>query len=125
MIVPSYVVVGARNIAGQFIAKAATIDAEVEVALEKNAQALLLMIQSRAPVRTGAYRASWHIERQGNQRLVGSGAPYGRRLEFGFMGTDALGRSYHQAPQPHVRPSADAIETQYVADMLIVATRHL
>jgi len=125
MIVLSYVVIGARDIAGRFIAKAAVIPAETEAALEKNAQALLLMIQSRAPVRTGAYRASWHIERSGNQRLVGSGAPYGRRLEFGFVGTDALGRSYHQAPQPHVRPSADAIETQYVADMIVVATSRL
>lgn len=125
MIVPSYVVIGARTIAGQFIAKAATLPAEVEGSLDIHAALLLGEIQRRAPVRTGAYRASWHIERSGNQRLVGSDRPYGRRLEFGFVGTDALGRSYHQAPRPHVRPAADAVEALYVQDMVIVATRRL
>lgn len=125
MIVPSYVVVGARNIQGQFIAKAAVLSREIEGSLDVHAALLLGEIQRRAPVRSGRYVSSWHIERNGNQRLVGSDQPYGRRLEHGFVGTDSLGREYNQAPQPHVRPAADAIDNLYTQDMIIVATRRL
>ncbi len=34
---------------------------------------------------------------------------YARRIEFGFVGVDSLGRNYHQAAQPYMRP---AYETQ-------------
>jgi HK97 gp10 family phage protein len=34
---------------------------------------------------------------------------YARRIEFGFVGQDSLGRHYHQAAQPYMRP---AYETQ-------------
>lgn len=36
---------------------------------------------------------------------VGTDSPYGRRLEFGFVGRDKLGRNYNQAPRPHFRPA--------------------
>lgn len=36
---------------------------------------------------------------------VGSSMPYARRLEFGFVGTDSLGRQYHDPPRPWARPS--------------------
>jgi HK97 gp10 family phage protein len=32
---------------------------------------------------------------------------YARRIEFGFIGTDSLGRHYHQAAQPYMRPAFD------------------
>lgn len=32
---------------------------------------------------------------------------YARRLELGFSGTDARGRSYNQPPMPYLRPAAD------------------
>ena len=32
---------------------------------------------------------------------------YARRIELGFMGTDKLGRTYHQAAQPYMRPAFD------------------
>lgn len=118
-----YIVVGARPLSGRFLRKAAVLPAEVERSVETHAQLLLSMIQARAPVRTGRYRASWHIERDGNRRVVTTAEPYGRRLELGFYGTDALGREYHQAPQPHVTPAADAVENLYVGDMIVVATR--
>jgi HK97 gp10 family phage protein len=34
---------------------------------------------------------------------------YARRIEFGFVGPDSLGRVFHQAAQPYMRP---AYETQ-------------
>jgi len=33
--------------------------------------------------------------------------PYARRIELGFIGTDSLGRHYHQAAQPFVGPAFD------------------
>jgi hypothetical protein len=38
---------------------------------------------------------------------VGTDVPYARRLEYGFFGTDRLGRRYHQAPRPAARPAFD------------------
>jgi hypothetical protein len=39
--------------------------------------------------------------------MVGTNKPQGRRLEFGFVGEDSLGRSYDQAPLPHFGPALD------------------
>lgn len=33
---------------------------------------------------------------------------YARRIEYGFIGVDSLGRHYHQAAQPYMRPSFDS-----------------
>lgn len=38
-------------------------------------------------------------------RSAGLDPPYARRIEFGFVGTDSLGRHYHQAAQPYMRPA--------------------
>ena len=32
---------------------------------------------------------------------------YARRIEFGFVGLDSLGRYYNQAPRPYMRPAWD------------------
>ena len=36
---------------------------------------------------------------------VFSDAPQARRLEYGFVGVDSLGRHYRQPPFPHVEPA--------------------
>jgi HK97 gp10 family phage protein len=38
---------------------------------------------------------------------VGSSMEYARRLEYGFAGTDKLGRRYNQQPRPFLRPALD------------------
>lgn len=38
---------------------------------------------------------------------VGTDVEYARRIEFGFDGPDALGRTYHQPAQPYLRPALD------------------
>jgi hypothetical protein len=40
---------------------------------------------------------------------------YARRIEYGFIGTDKLGRQYHQAAQPYMRPARDVVGPQAVA----------
>ncbi len=37
--------------------------------------------------------------------LVGTNVKYARRLEYGFVGTDAKGRTVHQEPRPFLRPA--------------------
>jgi hypothetical protein len=63
---------------------------------------------------TGQYRASWRAESHGipygAECTIGTNAPQGRRLEFGFVGPDALGRIYNQPPFPHVQPALSFIE---------------
>ncbi|MQT05425.1 HK97 gp10 family phage protein [Streptomyces jumonjinensis] len=58
---------------------------------------------------TGAYRASWDVRvRVGGGVVtaeVFSDAPQVRRLEYGFVGVDALGRHYRQPPFPHIEPA--------------------
>jgi hypothetical protein len=58
---------------------------------------------------TGQYRASWDVRMStgGGQvtAKVYSDAPQARRLEYGFVGVDSLGRHYRQPPFPHVEPA--------------------
>lgn len=61
---------------------------------------------------TGHYRRTWSMEFHSGanpEAILGTNAPQGRRLEFGFHGVDALGRHFHQAPYEHVRPATDEI----------------
>ena len=59
---------------------------------------------------TGAYRDSWGARmlkgRAGQQvGVVHTNHPAAHRLEYGFVGTDSLGRRYNQQPFPHFRPA--------------------
>jgi len=78
-------------------------------------------VQKIAPYKTGTYRRSIHvqpIDEGGNPFvLVGTDLPYAKRLEFGFVGTDSLGRVYNQAPRPHFRPALDLNRNKYVQIM--------
>lgn len=48
---------------------------------------------------------------QGDDTVVAANAdgsaPYAARIEYGFVGTDSLGRSISQNAQPYMRPAAD------------------
>jgi len=43
----------------------------------------------------------------GDMFYMNNGATYAMRVEFGFVGTDALGRKYNQAPRSFVRSTLD------------------
>lgn len=67
--------------------------------------------------RTGGYRASWRMQVLSvmpTNVLVFTNHPAARRLEYGFTGTDALGRRYDQPPYPHVRPAILEAEAEHV-----------
>src|SRR5690606_11294458 len=68
---------------------------------------------------TGAYRSSIY-KIQEDKLTVGaaSDAPQAARLEFGFTGIDALGRSYDQPPFPHWMPAVDVVRPEYYQAMV-------
>jgi hypothetical protein len=57
---------------------------------------------------------------------VGTDAPQALRLEYGFVGTDSLGRRYNQPPFPHWRPAAEWAEGKFVkaADTMVNRAVH-
>ena len=70
---------------------------------------------------TGAYRNSWETNTRrlpyGTMCTIGTNAPQGRRLEFGFVGPDSLGRVYNQPPFPHVGPAIGYIGATLTMEM--------
>lgn len=69
--------------------------------------------KTNAPVVTGRLRDSIQTETvtdEPEQQVlaVAPDTPYDHRIEFGFIGTDSLGRHYHQAAEPYMRPAFDS-----------------
>jgi Bacteriophage HK97-gp10, putative tail-component len=67
---------------------------------------------------TGQYRASWQVRVQTGGGAVTAevftDAPQARRLEYGFVGVDALGRHYRQPPYPHIGPAWVRTQPAYI-----------
>ncbi|MFE3638137.1 HK97 gp10 family phage protein [Streptomyces sp. NPDC059168] len=67
---------------------------------------------------TGQYRASWDVRMRTSGGEVTaeafSDAPQGRRLEYGFVGVDSIGRHYRQPPFPHVEPAFRQTEPGFI-----------
>ncbi len=59
----------------------------------------------RVPKVTGTLARSIHTEVRGATAVVGTNVVYARRIEYGFVGLDSLGRRYNQPPQPYLRPA--------------------
>lgn len=86
----------------------------VERFAQQFCQDLSNAIVEATPVKTGYLRASWKpnvnsIDAEASTLEVGdvfeliNTAVYARRVEFGFMGTDSLGRRYNQPGRAFVR----------------------
>lgn len=62
----------------------------------------------KAAFDTGTLRRSIRVEPGGPGVVyVGTDVAYARRIEYGFIGPDRLGRNYHQAARPYMRPAFD------------------
>jgi hypothetical protein len=108
------------TLAAQFVPGA------VKQNVRHQAQLLLTRILANASGRpgprhvTGDYKRSWTGQLVASAPgrdtwVVGTNAPQGPRLEYGFVGVDSIGRHYNQPPYPHVGPAVDAIEKQFNA----------
>lgn len=66
---------------------------------------------------TGDYRRSWtttyDVGFGGIRAVIGTNRPQGRRLEYGFVGADRIGRVYNQPPFPHASPGFDQVAPAY------------
>lgn len=85
-------------------------DDQLGIALMAGAQLIANAARSNAPVDTGTLRRSISVSdwfRNGATVAVqiGTNLAYARRIEFGFVGRDSLGRQYNQTPQPYLRPA--------------------
>ncbi|MCT9003536.1 HK97 gp10 family phage protein [Streptomyces rhizosphaerihabitans] len=67
---------------------------------------------------TGDYRRSWaHEVFVGGDvvtGVVGTNKPQARRLEYGYIGPDSLGRIYDQPPYPHVGPAVETVRPLFI-----------
>lgn len=94
----------------------------LKTGVQNGAQIFEAAAKANAPVLTGRLRDGIHTEvvtdAPTNQTLMvtpviaadnkyGFEPPYARRIELGFIGVDSLGRHYHQAPEPYMRPAKD------------------
>lgn len=60
----------------------------------------------------GATRGRDHAE-----VVVGTDVPYARRIEYGYVGKDSLGRNYNQPAQPYLRPAYDETRDAVVTEI--------
>lgn len=83
----------------------------------------------RTPYKSGTLRRSFAMQvttRTPTRCVVqiGTNVPYARRLEYGFVGPDALGRVYNQPAHPYIRPAMDenrgAVRREFRAAMLAI-----
>lgn len=85
-------------------------------------------IQREGLVDTGAYLSSWTLQMTdpvGDTVTVGTTHPAARRHEYGFSGRDSLGRVYHTAPRPHVRPAMAVVKGKAFKGMQAAIRREL
>lgn len=122
----------AAQVAGDLATLAAAISGAVHQTTVRYTAELQAAVQRNASGRpgpnviTGNYRRS--VNRRTEKRVggsigqVGTNAPQGRRLEHGFVGTDARGRTYNQPPRPHFGPALDEVAPKYEAAIAALGT---
>lgn len=89
---------------------------KADLALRATAYAALARVMQLTPVNTGYLRASWQVSllgsteaitsrsnmtvlatlRMGDRVVISNPVRYAMRIEYGFVGTDKLGRRYNQ-----------------------------
>jgi hypothetical protein len=108
---------GAQQVSAAFKADAKKVGPALDKLVNHHGMLLRTRVMAKASGRpgpraiTGDYRRSWQHKHTGGGSMsrseVGTNAAQGRRLEYGFNGSDSLGRVYNQPPFPHARPAFD------------------
>jgi len=117
-------VTGADQVASAMLQLAKENDAKVYAVVKHYGALLRTQVMRNASGRpgpnvvTGDYRRSITL-RVGSggsnfSAAVGTNNPQGRRLEFGFHGTDSRGRTYAQPPYPHFGPAFSFLSPQFL-----------
>lgn len=118
-------VTNARQTAAALDARGRRLIVELEANLRTETALCETRTKARASgrpgprVQTGDYRRSItrRVYRDGDSLIgeVGTNKPQARRLEYGFVGADSLGRVYNQPPYPHFGPAAKETEISWRA----------
>lgn len=121
----SVAVVGASEVSLGFAVVSKKFDAAINKVVTHYGHLLATRVKAKASGRpgpnapTGDYRRSINAQfsTAGGKSIayVGTNAVQGRRLEYGFNGTDSIGRHYNQPPYAHFGPAADEIEPEFYA----------
>lgn len=114
---------------------------QVDAAVRSAAFGVQALAQMASPVLTGANRSSIYTKTSQGingspgslgdvlpdvgklEAVVGPSMEYSARLEFGFIGTDSLGRSCHQAARPYLTPAAEQAGMLFGRFIRLVAKR--
>ncbi|WP_435970231.1 HK97 gp10 family phage protein [Streptomyces sp. Qhu_M48] len=115
----------ATQIAAQLNGRAAAALPAVSAVVQHYAMLLETRIKAHASGRpgpnapTGDYRRSWTHEFTATgltaEAVVGTNKPQARRLEYGYVGPDSLGRIFQQPPYPHMGPAVEEIRPSFLA----------
>jgi len=112
----------------------------LEVATRSAARPILNQLKltknngGNTPYKTGDYIRSFRMDTVTKTPTkcvvqIGSDRPQSRRLEYGFVGRDTLGRFYNQEPRPHIRPAFDenqgTAQREFLAVMEYLIGRHI
>lgn len=123
----SAAVVGVGKVQASFAASALLSSQAMKRVIRRNTYLLETRVKARASGRPGPNAPTGDYRRSITHDIVdtgfniagyvGTNAPQGRRLEFGFTGHDSLGRYYDQPPYPHFGPAVDDITPGFNADL--------
>lgn len=115
----------APQVAAQLNARAAAALPAVSAVVQHYAMILETRIKAHASGRpgpnapTGDYRRSWTHEFSAAgltaEAVVGTNKPQARRLEYGYVGPDSLGRIFNQPPYPHMGPAVEEVRPAFLA----------
>ncbi|MDE2096242.1 MAG: HK97 gp10 family phage protein [Patescibacteria group bacterium] len=82
--------------------------AALEAAPQLVAEEVKNRIQELTPVETGRLRASWQVVVEDDEHIsIETNVEYARRINYGFIGTDSLGRHYDQLGHHMVEQAAE------------------
>ena len=121
----SLTVVGAEQLATAAATAIPLLQARTQAAVRTFAPLLAERIQTAASGRpgpnivTGNLYGSIGIDYAGiggdwGSATVGTSVPYANRLEFGFYGTDSLGRHYSQPPYPFFGRAVEGSTDEFI-----------
>ena len=98
------------RIAAQLEAKTASLPGVTKGAARAVAGDLHDHLTLNSPVADGEYAEAWRTFQTPDGAGVINDHPEADRLEYGFHGTDELGRTYREDGEPHVRPAVAAVK---------------
>lgn len=84
------------------------IEARAKQLVPKKTRTLMRSIHT-----TGPGGAPWKLGDM--TALIGPSVAYGRRIEYGFMQADSLGREFNQPARPYMRPAAEHERPRFTA----------